>query len=146
MRKLQGTPVLGGKVTGEVMITKQPINFTAAMTKVTNLLPGKKAQVLDRHHELYNQNIYNKILVFPACIGSTHTGLVLLELVALSAGPKAMIVQNNDPLLTSGVVLSKVWYNKSIPLVEYKGDDIFELLKNGDQVEVDGDTGEIIIS
>jgi predicted aconitase with swiveling domain len=146
MKKLQGIPVIGGKVKGEVMITRQPINFTAAMTKVTNLLPGKKAQVLDRHHELFNHNIANKVLIFPACIGSTHTGLVLLELVALSAGPIAMIVQNNDPLLTSGVVLSKVWYNKSIPLIEYKGDEIFDLLENGDTIEVDGDTGEIFIT
>ena len=61
------------------------------------------------------------MLVFPSCIGSTHTGLVLLDLVSMGRGPAALIVQRNDSLLISGVVLSDVWFGRRIPVVEYEG-------------------------
>ena len=135
--------VIGGAARGEAMVTRQPINFTAAMCKVPNMLPSKRAEIRDSHHELFKQNIAGKVLVFPSCIGSTHTGLVLLDLVSMGRGPAALVVQHNDSLLISGVVLSEVWFDRRIPIVEYQDDNLYELVRNGVEVEVDGDAGEI---
>ena len=143
MTTLKCKTVIGGMAHGKAMVTKQPINFTAAMCKVQNILPSKRAEIRDAHHELFKQNIADRVLVFPSCIGSTHTGLVLLDLVSLDKGPAALVVQQNDSLLISGVVLSDVWFGRKIPVVEYPGDDLYDLIADGAEVIVDGDAGEI---
>ena len=145
MKTLPCKTVIGGTASGEAMVTRQPINFTASMCKVPNMLPSKRAEVRDMHHELFKQTVGGKVLVFPSCIGSTHTGLVLLDLVSQKRGPAALVVQHNDSLLISGVVLSEVWFGENIPVVEYHGDDLFEQIGNGDRVTVDGNAGEIRI-
>ncbi len=145
MNRLQGKGFVGGKARGQALVTAMPVNFTASFSKPANILPGRRAQVQDRHHELFKQNIKGKVLVFPAVIGSTYTGMMLLQLMFEGAAPAAMVVKSADPLLVSGPVLASVWFQKGVPLVEYGEDDIFERIKTGDQVEVDGDSGEIVI-
>jgi predicted aconitase with swiveling domain len=120
------------------------VNFTSAFTKVPNLLPSKKAEVRDRHHPWFKTNIKGKVIALPACIGSTHTGLVLLDLVRMQNGPAAIIVEHADSLLVSGVILSEVWYERSVPIVEYPLQEIQGRCYDGQIVEVDGETGEIV--
>jgi predicted aconitase with swiveling domain len=71
--------------------------------------------------------------------------MVLLELMHKGASPAAIIVQNADPLMAAGPILADVWYGKGIPVVEYPHEDIFEMIRTGVRVEVNGDTGEIIV-
>jgi predicted aconitase with swiveling domain len=143
MTVIKGRPVVRGKGTGPALVTRMPINFTAAFTKPVNLLPWKKSAIMDAHHELYNKPVKGMVLVFPACIGSTYTGMMLMQLMYDRVAPAAMVVQNADSLLTSGAVLGDVWFDRGVPIVEYESDDIFEKIRNGAQVEVDGVTGEI---
>jgi hypothetical protein len=142
---LQGKGLVRGRGRGPALVTRQPINFTAALTKVPNILPSRRAEICDRHHELHGRNVAGQVLVFPSCIGSTHTGLVLLELVARGAGPAGMLVQAGDSLLVSGVVLSDVWFDRVIPIVEYAGPDLFDRIADGMTVELDGTTGTITV-
>ncbi|AFV00308.1 aconitase X swivel domain-containing protein [Simiduia agarivorans] len=114
---IQGRVILAGNAKGPALVTDQPINFTAAHCKPANLLPGKKSRMHDRHHPLYRAESRGKILVFPSCIGSTHTGLVLLDLVSQGIGPAGLIVGEADSLLVSGVTLSAVWFERSIPII-----------------------------
>jgi predicted aconitase with swiveling domain len=144
--RLIGQPKLPGEGAGAALVTRQPINFTAALTKIANVLPGKRAELRDAHHPLFGKSIAGKVLVFPSCIGSTHTGLVLLDLVSKGRGPAALIVQHCDSLLVSGIVLSDVWYGRRIPIVEYGDADLFETITDGDHVAVDGTTGEIVVT
>ncbi len=145
MHTVTGNPVLKGKATGPALFTDKAFNFTAAFTKPENLIPGHKAQVRDRHHPWFKMNVHGKVLFIPTAIGSTHTGLVLLDLVRLEKGPAAMVVDVADSLLVSGIVLSEVWYGISIPIVEYPTQELAEMVKDGMTVTVDGDTGEIRI-
>ncbi len=141
--RFTGRIVVDGACDAPALVTRQAINFTAAMCKVPNMLPSKRAEVRDAHHELYKQNVAGKALVFPACIGSTHTGLVLLDLVSLERGPAALIVQNCDSLLISGVVLSEVWFDKAIPIIEYPHKDLFDHVANGERVRIAPQTGVV---
>jgi uncharacterized protein len=86
-----------------------------------------------------------KIITLPACIGSTHTGLVLLDLVRMQNGPAAIIVEHADSLLASGVILPEVWYQRSVPIVEFPLREIQGRFCDGQIVEVDGETGEIVV-
>lgn len=145
MTTVTGHPVIKGKATGPALFTDKAFNFTAAFTKPENLLSFKKAEVRDRHHPWFRINVHNKVLFIPTAIGSTHTGLVLLDLVRLGKGPAAMVVDAADSLLVSGIVLSEVWYGRAIPIVEYPTQELADIVEDGMTVTVDGDTGEISI-
>ena len=146
MKKLKGKGIIGGIARGKAQVTRMPMNFTASFTKLANLLPGRRSQVQDRHHELFKKDIKGSIFVYPATIGSAYTGMILLELMYRGCAPAAIIVQNADSLMVSGSVLADVWYGKGIPVVEYAGDDLFTVIQDGSTVEVDGASGEIAIS
>ncbi len=127
-------------------MTRAPMNFTAAFTKPQNLIfPWLGSQINDRHHELYKKLLKGTVLVYPATIGSTGTGMVLMELMANGQGPAAIIVGNPDTLMVSGPILAEVWFGSGVPVVEYPGEDIYDSIRNGDQVEVNGASGEIKI-
>ncbi|MEQ9395721.1 aconitase X swivel domain-containing protein [Haliea sp.] len=143
MREFKARRVTGGCANGPALKTSQAINFTGAMCKPANLVPGRKAEIRDNHHELFGKNVKGKVLLFPSAVGSTHTGLVILDLVSRGQGPVAMIVQQADSLLVSGIVLSEVWYGPGIPLLECDDPALFDAVSDGEMVEVDGDA-EII--
>jgi len=145
MQTLTGHVVIKGFGSGQALVTQIPINFAAALAGVSSIIPGKRGVIQDRHHELFQKNIKGKVLVFPACIGSTFTGMVLMQLMYKKEAPAAMITQNADPLLVSGAILADVWFKCGIPVVEYKAEDLYGNIHTGDMVEVNGDTGEIKI-
>jgi predicted aconitase with swiveling domain len=130
---------------GRALVSRMPLNVTASFTKLANLFPGRGAQVRDRHHDLYGEKLNGKVLVFPSCIGSTYTGLLLLELIKGGEAPVAMVVQQADSLLVSGLVLAEVWFGQKVPLVQYESNDLFEAISSGDEIEVDADNGSIRI-
>ena len=138
---LQGTGILPGQGRGPAMVTRQPFNFTAALTKLQNLV--RTDQVQDRHHEWFRRPLRGRVLVIPAAVGSTHSGLVILELLFKRVAPAAIVVQAADSLLVSGVVLGDVWFERGLPVVEYPGDDLYTVITEGADVAVDGTSGEI---
>jgi predicted aconitase with swiveling domain len=143
--KFQGKPILKGKARGPLLASDVPINFVAAFTKIPNLLASKRAEVRDRHHPWFKTSIKGKVIALPTCIGSTYTGLVLLDLVRMRNGPAAIIVDHADTLLVSGIILSEVWYDMAIPVVECPTGPIRACVKDGQMVEVDGDSGKIVV-
>ena len=145
MQILMGDTVVKGFGSGQALVTQLPINFAAALAGVSSIIPGNRGVIQDRHHDFFQKNINGKVLVFPACIGSTFTGMVLMQLMYKKEAPAAMITQNADSLLVSGVVLAEVWFNCGIPVVEYREKDLYDKVYTGDTVEVNGDTGEIKI-
>jgi len=146
MKIIKGKGLTRGTAKGKAMVTKEPMNFTAAITKPQNMLiPGRWSQINDRHHELNKQLMKNKIFVYPATIGSTGTGMILLELIFRNQTPAGIIVENADTLMVSGPILADVWFGKVVPVVEYSESDLYDVIKNGDQIEMDGVSGEIKI-
>jgi predicted aconitase with swiveling domain len=146
MMILMGTPIVKGRASGRAMVTKMPMNFTASFTKPKNIIPAWMSLVQDSKHELFNRNVKGTVFVYPATIGSTYTGMILLELMCRGTAPAAVVIQNADPLMVSGSVLADVWFDKGIPVVEYPGEEIFSRIETGAHVEVNGDSGEITVS
>ena len=104
-----------------------------------NIINRCAGDYYDRHHELYKQDLFDKILVFPQTIGSTFTGMVMLETIRRGRGPKAIVVQEADTLLTSGLVLAEVWLDKKVPFLEIPDPELFKWLKTGQTLEVDSE-------
>jgi len=143
--ELQGRALVAGYGSGPALVSKTAINFAAAFGRPQNAIPGRRAVINDRHHELFKQNIKGAVLLFPACIGSTFTGMVLLQIMYKKEAPLAMVVQHADPLLIAGSVLAEVWFNCGIPVVEYAREDLYALVRIGDIVSVNGVNGKITI-
>lgn len=145
MMALKGNPVVDGRAEGPALVTRHPINFSAAFSKPANLLPGRRSEIQDRHHDLFGRKIKGKILVFPAAIGSTYTGMMLLNLMVRQEAPIGMIVQTVDSLLVSGSILAAVWYKAGVPIIAYPSETIFDQVQTGCQMTMDGHSGEIRI-
>ena len=143
MERFQGKPIFGGQAAGPALIARLPMNFTASFTKPKNIFPWWRDRIQDRHHDLFGKEIRNRVLIYPATIGSTYTGMVLLDLIAKGGGPAALIVGRADPLMAAGPILARVWFAKNVAVVEYEGDDLLSRVREGDRISVNGRTGQI---
>ena len=141
----QGRTLVAGYGMGPALVSKTAINFAAAFGRPQNAIPGQRGVINDRHHELFKQDVKSKVLLFPACIGSTFTGMVLMQLMYKKEAPAAMIVHHADPLLIAGSVLAAVWFNSGIPIVEYDRQDLFAQVRTGDIISVNGGDGNITV-
>ncbi|MBU0590586.1 DUF126 domain-containing protein [Candidatus Micrarchaeota archaeon] len=121
-----------GNASGEVLITKEPISFLGG-------IDPKTGKVTEKGHELEGKNIAGKVLVFPHGKGSTVGSYVMLQLAKNGTAPAAIINMSTEPIIAVGAIISK------IPMVDQPEKDIFLLLKNGMQITVDANKGEIIV-
>lgn len=145
MMEFLGSGLVGGQGRGPALVSRMPINFAAAFGRAANALPGQRSVINDRHHELYKKKIRGTVLIFPSCIGSTFTGMVLMQIMYKNEAPAAIVVHEADPLLVAGSVLSNTWFACGVPIVEYRDHDMFNLVRAGDILDVNGDTGKIVV-
>jgi predicted aconitase with swiveling domain len=71
--------------------------------------------------------------------------MVILELVRAKKAPAALVQMEVDPLLVSGSVICKHFYDETMPVVtvDHEG---FRLLKTGLHAVIDGSKGEIVLA
>ncbi|MHC1565517.1 MAG: DUF126 domain-containing protein [Candidatus Syntropharchaeales archaeon] len=119
-----------GRAEGEVIITRDAISFLGSVDPATGI-------VVEEGHELYGKKISGRVLVFPEGKGSTVGSYVIYQLKKRGLAPVAMINQRSEPIVALGAIIS------GIPHVDEPSIDVFELLKDGDWVLVDGDRGLI---
>ena len=119
-----------GRAEGEVIITRDAISFLGSVDPATGT-------VVEEGHELYGKKISGRVLVFPEGKGSTVGSYVIYQLKKRGLAPVAMINQRSEPIVALGAIIS------GIPHVDEPSIDVFELLKDGDWVLVDGDRGLI---
>ncbi|GAB4307044.1 MAG: DUF126 domain-containing protein [Methanobacteriaceae archaeon] len=121
-----------GQAQGEVILTKDSLSFLGGVNPKTGI-------VIDPGHELYGENISNKILVIPSGKGSTVGSYVIFQMAKNKKAPLAIISIKAEPIIATGAIMA------SIPMVHQPDADIFNLLKNGDIVEVNADKATITI-
>ena len=134
---LRGCCVVPGKCKGEVIVTSQPISFWGGVDPATGCIN-------DPRHELFEQSIAGKVLVFPFGKGSSTTSLIILELARVDKTPAAMVNLRTEPILATGPIVSKHFYGKEIPVVTLN-EEAFRLLKTGQDVFVNATAGEVVI-
>lgn len=127
---MKARAISGGKAEGEVIITRDAISFLGSVDPATGT-------VVEEGHELYGKKISGRVLVFPEGKGSTVGSYVIYQLKKRGLAPVAMITQRSEPIVALGAIIS------GIPHVDEPSIDVFELLKDGDWVLVDGDRGLI---
>jgi len=84
-------------------------------------------------------------LIFPYPIGTTTLGFVLLESIVRNVGPKAIVCEKGEPLMSSGAVAADIFFNLKFPIVDQINFSELEKIENGKLVKVNGDEGYIEI-
>jgi predicted aconitase with swiveling domain len=141
---LKGRGLSRGVVEAEAIVTKQPFSISAAFAfpLISN---AKKLKVAEKTHELYKQDVTDKVLIFPIPIGTTTLGFVLLETIVRKISPKAIVCAEGEPLMSSGAVAADIFFNLKFPIVDHIEFSELEKIKNGTMLRVNGDEGLVEI-
>jgi predicted aconitase with swiveling domain len=121
-----------GNISGEVLISKDAINFY--------LVDPTSGKIIEKGHDLEGKEIGNKVLIFPCDKGSTVVQLDGLYQMAMKGNkPQAMIVQDISTVLVSNAIIME------IPLITNVDEKFYQVVRDGDWVEIDTDKEGIVI-
>ncbi len=128
---LKGEAIAGGIAEGEILVSKDPINFY--------MVSPEKGTVIEEAHDLEDKMIAKKILVFPIDKGSSVVQMDgLYQLSKFGNKPAGFIVLDLSTVLVSNAIIM------DIPLIRMDQAD-YDKLCDGQKVKMDGDTGEITV-
>ena len=100
--------------------------------------------IRDNRHALYMKNMAGKVLAFTTPKGSSGTGLIILEQIRTGCAPAAIINLRSDPVVLTGPIIAKRFYNVDIPVVNLSEED-YAKLEGAKEVEFHDDRDEIDI-
>ncbi|CCX42185.1 putative uncharacterized protein [Clostridium sp. CAG:1024] len=140
MMQFKGRPVVPGKAKAEALVSHGGFNTLASFQKCL-MFGDKKATCSDQNNpDLYGKPMFSTALCLPQTIGSTTGGMVLFCAAALGKQPACMLFAKPiDSLAAAGAVLSDVWTDVSMPVVDGLGDAFLEYVKTGMTITVDED-------
>lgn len=135
---LRGRVLVPGIAEGEALVTKQLFGFTHGVSPATG-------EVGDVRHEWRGLNIKGKVLIFPFGKSSSSGGIWILEIARCGNAPAAIINVEAESVIGGGCLLAGMVYGKSIVLMDRTDRNPCEVIKSGDYVRVNGETGVIEI-
>ena len=126
---MKGRMISPGSVTGEAIVSSEPIGFYGGIDLNTGI-------VIEKDHPLEGESVKGKILVFPNGKGSTVGSYVIYGLQKNDVGPLGIINKETETIVATGAILA------GIPCVDHIDiDDI----KTGDTIVLNADEGEVIV-
>ena len=120
---MNGRTISPGSAEGLAIVTIEPIGFYGGIDAKTGL-------VIDKGHELEGESVKDKILIFPCGKGSTVGSYVIYGLKKNGVAPKAIINEETETIVATGVILAGIPCIDKINLAELA-------VKSGDKVRVD---------
>ncbi len=126
--EFKGRSISKGFARGEVLLSREPISFYGGVDPNTGV-------IVEKGHPLEGKSIRDKILIFPRGKGSTVGSYIIYRLAKSHMAPKAIVNIEAEPIVAVGAIIS------GIPMIDKVDEKIFDLLRDGDIVEVDGDRG-----
>ncbi len=129
---LHGKSVYGGVGEGEALVTNEGVAFCAGINPATG-------EITERTHELNGQNIAGKVLVFPFGKGSSAFSKAAYALFLSGKAPAAWLIRDVNPQTAMASVVMRT------PAITELDQDPIKVIRTGDQVRVDGDSGTVEI-
>jgi predicted aconitase with swiveling domain len=130
---LKGRRIVDGIGSGKALVTSQRISFFGGVNHNTGL-------IIEDGHELENESVSGRVLIFPGGKGSTVGSYTLYALAKNRKQPSAIINVETEPIIAGGCALAR------IPLVDRLDRDPLKVIQTGDYVEVDGFTGIVKVA
>lgn len=122
-----GRMISPGTVEGEAIVSREPIGFYGGIDPKTGI-------VIEKGHPLEGQSVTGKILVFPRGKGSTVGSYVIYGLEKNGVGPKAIVNEETETIVATGVILAGVPCVDKIDISQFK---------TGDKLKVDAEKGSV---
>ncbi len=133
---VKGRGVTPGYGEGKALTSKKPFMFAHGVEPRTG-------EIIDIRSDLLGENIKGKVLIFPFGKGSTTGSAWFLETIRQGNGPSAVINVETESIIASAIVMARLLYGITIPLVDRLEKDISEMVTKDTIIQVNGDTGEI---
>ena len=102
-------------------------------------------EISDYRHPNYQENIAGKAFAFPFGRGSSGAGLVLMEMLRIGTAPAAIINIHTDPVILTGPLICKHFYNQLLPVINLTEED-YKKLEGAKEIEIFADEDELIVS
>lgn len=136
----KGRSVIAGRCSAEALVSKGGFNTLASYQK-SLMFGDKEGKCSDQNNpDLYGKAMAGKALCLPQTIGSTTGGLVLFTASSFGRNPACMLFSKPiDSLAAAGAVLSDVWTEATMPVIDNLGDEFLEYVRTGDQLSIDED-------
>lgn len=117
---IQGTTVIGGAVSGDLLVANEPLSFWGGYDHTSG-------EIIDRRHPLAGQNAAGRILALPFTRGSSTTTAVLLEAIKAGTAPAAIVTTEPDSFFTLASIVADEMYGTPLPLVVVAPDAFVQL-------------------
>jgi len=132
-REIAARGIVRGVASGPALISREPLSFLGD-------LDIRTGNVVSQTSSIRGQSVAGMVLLIPRSIGSAGAWRFLYQLFVHGTHPAAIIsVALPEPSLVQGAILA------SVPVVTAPREDVFELIRAGEIVEVDGTQGRVRI-
>jgi len=122
--------IVKGSYAGEAIVSKDPMCFY--------LCNPENGEVIERNHSIHGRSIANKILVLKSGKGSSVVQVDgFYQLKAKNTLPAAIIICDTEPVIVSAAVVM------GTTMVDRMASNPFDVISDGDYVEVDADAEEV---
>ena len=140
MKTFKGRPVVPGKAKASALVSHGGFNTLASFQNALQF-GDKSAKCGDQNNpDIYQQPMVDTALCLPQTIGSTTGGMVLYCAAAMERNPACMLFSKPiDSLAAAGAILSDVWTDRNMPVIDNLGDEFLDYVKTGMTITVDED-------
>ncbi len=122
-------PIVKRSTTGPALVCQKAFSFLGDVDMDTGVIIAKG-------HEHEGVSISGKVMIYPETKGSSGGCVVLMSLAKMGKQPAAIIlIKPADPNIVEGAIISEV------ALVCEPAHDLINLIPNGTDVTIDGNTG-----
>ncbi|RKL22783.1 hypothetical protein BFJ72_g14633, partial [Fusarium proliferatum] len=134
-RILRGIPYVTGAASATLLSADLELSFWGGVDP-------KTGEIIDRFHPLSGCWLKDTILAIPGGRGSCGGSVIMMELILNGLGPKALIFQRSEEIITLGVMVAEELFNKTAAVVTLNPVDFRQVLDwNGKTVHVLGGGG-----
>jgi predicted aconitase with swiveling domain len=125
-----------GKAQGRALVSEKAFTFAHGVNPSTG-------EVTDVRSDIRGANVKSSILFYPFGKGSTTASAWFLETVRNGNHPAAIVTEGVDLSAVIGSVMAAVIYQKMVPVVSGVPRSAYMAIMQGEEVSVDGDTGQV---
>jgi predicted aconitase with swiveling domain len=124
---------VGTEVSGEALVTDDNFSARYDLDRIAGIFSRPQ-------HKLAGQSYVDKIMVFNTAKGGVASAWMLHEMKSRGIAPKAILFNSVNPILAQGAALADM-----AMCDRFEGGDVTQLIKTGDQVSVNPQSGLVTI-
>jgi predicted aconitase with swiveling domain len=129
---MHGRGIVGGVVEAEALVTRDPISGFGGIDVATGT-------IIEPRHELFGVCFTGRVLVFPGAKGSSGWSGFFQSTRLMGTAPAAMVFDVVTTKAVLGAIVTRV------PTVVEAAPAPLDVIRTGDRVRVDGDTGVVTV-